>query len=134
MSTAPAPAPAPAPVDPNKAIDPRSLAPSQPEVVVQKLHETVVGKLGKTMGYAKHDVQEALSRDEPSAIKDAYLIVRENQMMKENRTLPCPLFNQCPSTRHPLHILVARLMTAAQGNNHPHRPFRANSVHLCTSS
>jgi carbon catabolite-derepressing protein kinase len=121
-------------VDPNKAIDPRSLAPSQPEVVVQKLHETVVGKLGKTMGYAKHDVQEALSRDEPSAIKDAYLIVRENQMMKENRTLPCPLFNQCPSTRHPLHILVACLMTAAQGNNPPHRPFRAILVHICPSS
>ncbi|KAF2475244.1 Pkinase-domain-containing protein [Lindgomyces ingoldianus] len=74
-------------VDPNKAIDPRSLAPSQPAAVVQKLHETVVGKLGKTMGYAKHDVQEALARDEPSAIKDAYLIVRENQIMKENPLL-----------------------------------------------
>ena len=37
------------------------------------------------MGYAKHDVQEALARDEPSAIKDAYLIVRENQIMKANR-------------------------------------------------
>jgi carbon catabolite-derepressing protein kinase len=66
-------------IDPNKAIDP------QPAPVVQKLHETVVSKLGKTMGYAKHDVQEALARDEPSAIKDAYLIVRENQMMKANR-------------------------------------------------
>ncbi|KAF2682938.1 serine threonine protein kinase-like protein SNF1p [Lentithecium fluviatile CBS 122367] len=74
-------------VDPNKAIDPKNLAPSQPEAVVQKLHEVVVGKLGKTMGYAKHDVQEALARDEPSAIKDAYLIVRENQIMKENPLL-----------------------------------------------
>ncbi|KAF2185979.1 Pkinase-domain-containing protein [Zopfia rhizophila CBS 207.26] len=74
-------------VDPNKAIDPRNLAPSQPAAVVQKLHDTVVGKLGKTMGYAKHDVQEALARDEPSAIKDAYLIVRENQIMKENPLL-----------------------------------------------
>jgi carbon catabolite-derepressing protein kinase len=72
-------------MDPNKAIDPNNLAPTQPVAVVQKLHETVVGKLGKTMGYAKHDVQEALARDEPSAIKDAYLIVRENQMMKANR-------------------------------------------------
>ena len=52
---------------------------------MQKLHETVVGKLGKTMAYAKNDVQEALPKDEPSAIKDAYLIVRENQIMKENR-------------------------------------------------
>ncbi|CAI6334180.1 unnamed protein product [Periconia digitata] len=74
-------------MDPTKAIDPRNLAPSQPEAVVQQLHEVVVGKLGKTMGYAKHDVQEALARDEPSAIKDAYLIVRENQIMKENPLL-----------------------------------------------
>lgn len=72
-------------VDPNKAIDPKSLAPSQPPAVAEKLHEVVVGKLGKTMGYSKHDVQEALAHDEPSAIKDAYLIVRENQIMKENR-------------------------------------------------
>ncbi|KAH7082524.1 kinase-like domain-containing protein [Paraphoma chrysanthemicola] len=71
-------------VDPHKAIDPNAIAPTAPAPVVQKLHETVVTKLGKTMGYAKHDVQEALARDEPSAIKDAYLIVRENQIMKEN--------------------------------------------------
>lgn len=72
-------------VDPNKAIDPSNLGPSKPAAVVQKLHDTVVGKLGKTMGYAENDVQEALAKDEPSAIKDAYLIVRENQIMKENR-------------------------------------------------
>lgn len=72
-------------VDPNKAIDPRSLAPSKPAAVQEKLHEAVVGKLGKTMGYARDDVQEALSKDEPSAIKDAYLIVRENQVMRANR-------------------------------------------------
>lgn len=72
-------------VDPNKAIDPSNLLPSKPAAVVQKLHETVVGKLGKTMGYAKDDVQDALAKDEPSAIKDAYLIVRENQIMKQNR-------------------------------------------------
>jgi carbon catabolite-derepressing protein kinase len=71
--------------DPNKAIDPNAIAPTAPAPVVQKLHETVVTKLGKTMGYAEHDVQDALARDEPSAIKDAYLIVRENQMMRTNR-------------------------------------------------
>ncbi|KAF2502714.1 Pkinase-domain-containing protein [Lophium mytilinum] len=90
-------------VDPNKAIDPRMLAPSKPAAVVQKLHETVVGKLGKTMGYAKHDVQEALAKDEPSAIKDAYLIVRENQIMKENpllsqETTLQPFLAQSPPT------------------------------------
>ncbi|KIY03296.1 uncharacterized protein Z520_01763 [Fonsecaea multimorphosa CBS 102226] len=68
-------------VDPTKAIDPRQLAPGKPLDVVEKIHEQVVGKLGRTMGYAKEDVKDALSKDEPSAIKDAYLIVRENQLM-----------------------------------------------------
>ncbi|KAH0538949.1 hypothetical protein FGG08_004464 [Glutinoglossum americanum] len=74
-------------VDPNKAINPRALAPGKSPAVQEQLHEMVVGKLGKTMGYAKDDVQEALGKDEPSAIKDAYLIVRENQMMKANPLL-----------------------------------------------
>lgn len=68
-------------VDPGKAIDPRQLAPGKSPEVVQRIHEQVVGKLGRTMGYAKEDVKDALSKDEPSAIKDAYLIVRENQLM-----------------------------------------------------
>jgi carbon catabolite-derepressing protein kinase len=71
-------------IDPTKAIDPRQLAPGKSAEVVERIHEKVVGKLGKTMGYAKEDVKEALSKDEPSAIKDAYLIVRENQLMAEN--------------------------------------------------
>lgn len=53
-----------------------------------ELHEAVVGKLGSTMGYAKDDVQDALNKDEPSAIKDAYMIVRENQMMIRDCTFP----------------------------------------------
>lgn len=74
-------------VDPNKPIDPKKLAPKQPAVVQERIHDAVVGKLGMTMGYAKDDVQEALSKDEPSAIKDAYLIVRENTIMKGNPVL-----------------------------------------------
>ncbi|KIW11485.1 hypothetical protein PV08_10785 [Exophiala spinifera] len=70
-------------VDPSKAIDPRQLAPGKPLEVVERIHEQVIGKLGRTMGYAKEDVKDALSKDEPSAIKDAYLIVRENQLMVE---------------------------------------------------
>ncbi|KAK5190519.1 Protein kinase [Exophiala xenobiotica] len=70
-------------VDPSKAIDPRQLAPGKPAAVVERIHEEVIGKLGRTMGYAKEDVKDALSKDEPSAIKDAYLIVRENQLMNE---------------------------------------------------
>ncbi|KAF8534710.1 kinase-like domain-containing protein [Trichophaea hybrida] len=46
-----------------------------------ELHDAVVGKLGSTMGYPKDDIQDALTKNEPSAIKDAYMIVRENQMM-----------------------------------------------------
>ena len=57
---------------------PTSTDRSQPAV---KLHQAVVEKLEKTIGYAKEDVQEALSKDEPSTIKDAYNIVRENQIM-----------------------------------------------------
>ena len=72
-------------VDPNKAIDPRKLAPGKSAEVQEKIHESVIGKLGKTMGYAKDDVQEALVKNEPNAIKDAYLIVRENQIMQANR-------------------------------------------------
>ncbi len=72
-------------VDPNKAIDPKKLAPGKSPAVQEEIHASVIGKLGKTMGYAKDDVQEALGKDEPSAIKDAYLIVRENQAMQTNR-------------------------------------------------
>ncbi|KAK3117774.1 Protein kinase [Teratosphaeriaceae sp. CCFEE 6253] len=74
-------------VDPTKAIDPYSLSKNKPKPVQEKLHFSVVGKLGKTMGYAPDDVQEALKKDEPSAIKDAYLIVRENTLMKANPSL-----------------------------------------------
>ena len=72
-------------VDPSKAIDPRQLAPGKPSEVQEKIHDSVVGKLGKKMGYARDDVQDALTKDEPNAIKDAYLIVRENQIMSANR-------------------------------------------------
>ena len=72
-------------IDPTKAIDPRQLAPDKPPEIADQMHERVMGKLGRTMGYAKADVKEALSRDEPSAIKDAYLIVRENQLMQDTR-------------------------------------------------
>ncbi|KAF4550516.1 Sucrose non-fermenting protein kinase-like protein [Elsinoe fawcettii] len=71
-------------VDPNRSIDPLKFNPGVPMMVQEKLHHAVVGKLGKTMGYGENDVQEALSKDEPSAVKDAYLIVRENTIMKND--------------------------------------------------
>ena len=74
-------------VDSAKAIDPTQLAPGKSTEEVEKMHNDVVKKLGRTMGYAKEDVKDALGKDEPSAIKDAYLIVRENQLMQETRKL-----------------------------------------------
>lgn len=93
-----------APLDPNKAINTNALAPGKPLAYQEKLHQAVVGKLGKTMGYAQDDVQDALRKDEPSAIKDAYLIVRENQMMRTNGEQSLPWigqrrFSTCPSWR-----------------------------------
>ena len=65
-----------------------SISNSQPgsaEAAAEKLYEEVTEKISKTMGYGKKDVQEALEADEPSAIKDAYMIVRENKLMQVNR-------------------------------------------------
>lgn len=74
-------------VDPNRAIRPSDIAPHAPQRVQEKLHNEVTEKISKTMGYGKKDVEEALGADEPSAIKDAYMIVRENKMMQVNREL-----------------------------------------------
>ncbi|KAF2399444.1 Pkinase-domain-containing protein [Trichodelitschia bisporula] len=76
-------------VDPKGVIDPKASAVAQQSsaAVIEKLHDTVVDKLGAAMGYAKDDVKEALAKEEPSAIKDAYLIVRENQLMIKNPLL-----------------------------------------------
>ncbi|KAK8085257.1 hypothetical protein PG997_006528 [Apiospora hydei] len=71
-------------VDPNKAIQPSDIAPHAPQRVQEKLHNEVTEKISKTMGYGKKDVEEALGADEPSAIKDAYMIVRENKLMQVN--------------------------------------------------
>ncbi|KAM0459367.1 hypothetical protein ACHAPV_005549 [Trichoderma viride] len=68
-------------VDPNKAIKKSDIAPNAPEKVQEKLHNEVTEKISKTMGYGKDDVEEALQSEEPSAIKDAYMIVRENKLM-----------------------------------------------------
>ncbi|EEU45423.1 uncharacterized protein NECHADRAFT_69323 [Fusarium vanettenii 77-13-4] len=72
-------------VDPNKAIQKNDIAPNAPEKVQERLHNEVTEKISKTMGYGKNDVEEALQASEPSAIKDAYMIVRENKMMQVNQ-------------------------------------------------
>ncbi|PHH69808.1 hypothetical protein CDD82_7502 [Ophiocordyceps australis] len=72
-------------VDPNKAIEKADIAPNAPVQVQERLHNEVTDKISKTMGYGKTDVEEALQSEEPSAIKDAYMIVRENKMMQVNQ-------------------------------------------------
>ena len=71
-------------VDPNKAIDPRKIAPGRPPAVAEKIHQNAVSKLERRMGYDKDDIQDALRKPEPSAIKDAFFIVVENEMMQTN--------------------------------------------------
>ncbi|KAG9248589.1 BcSNF1, Snf1-like protein kinase [Calycina marina] len=74
-------------VDPTKAINSRDFAPRETAEVSIALHDEVTEKISRTMGYAVSDVQEALAANEPSAIKDAYLIVRENKLMAANPLL-----------------------------------------------
>lgn len=90
-------------VDPNKAIQKRDIAPNAPVQVQERLHNEVTDKISKTMGYGKNDVEEALQSDEPSAIKDAYMIVRENKLMRVNRESLPPLLALPGSPPLPLH-------------------------------
>ncbi|KAJ5234017.1 uncharacterized protein N7469_005783 [Penicillium citrinum] len=71
-------------VDPNKAIDSRKLAPGKPLPVQHKIHRIAVTKLERSMGYGREDIEDALRHPEPSAIKDAFSIVVENEMMQTN--------------------------------------------------
>ncbi|KAF2861277.1 Pkinase-domain-containing protein [Piedraia hortae CBS 480.64] len=112
-------------MDPNRAIDPYTLSHGAPKPVQEKLHESVVNKLGQTMGYAPDDVQDALGRDEASAIKDAYLIVRENQLMRNNPSLAAdqPAFMaQSPPALDP-RLLVGSASQQLPGSvKPPHSP------------
>ncbi|TPR01104.1 Meiotically up-regulated protein [Aspergillus niger] len=71
-------------VDPNKAIDPRKLVPGKPLSVQHKIHQVAISKLERSMGYARDDIEDALKNPEPSAIKDAFFIIMENEMMQTN--------------------------------------------------
>ncbi|KAK2861397.1 hypothetical protein FQN49_004236 [Arthroderma sp. PD_2] len=82
--------------DPNKAIDPRKIAPGRSAAMQERIHENAVIKLERRMGYGKDDIQDALRKPEPSAIKDAFFIVVENEMMQtnsptENESGPSPI-------------------------------------------
>ncbi|KAF3005576.1 hypothetical protein G7054_g989 [Neopestalotiopsis clavispora] len=111
-------------VDPNKAINPSDIAPHAPQKVQEKLHNEVTEKISKTMGYGKRDVEEALGADEPSAIKDAYMIVRENKLMQVNPAYGTgndnPYFaSSPPTTNHEEHAgsLNAAMQEASLKDN-----------------
>ncbi|CAG7963086.1 unnamed protein product [Penicillium salamii] len=70
-------------VDPKK-VDNGKLDPAKPAPVQHKIHTIAVSKLERSMGYGKEDIEEALRHPEPSAIKDAFSIVVENEMMQTN--------------------------------------------------
>lgn len=113
-------------VDPGKAIDPHAIAPGASLAVQEKLHNAVTEKLGKKMGYGKQDVQEALEADEPSAIKDAYLIVRENTIAQANREL-------LPSEAEPTdqHFIAANTIASPSATI---LPFLASSPPVFTET
>ncbi|KAJ5220209.1 hypothetical protein N7468_009413 [Penicillium chermesinum] len=69
-------------IDPNKAIDTAKLTAGKP--AQHKIHQIAVSKLQRSMGYDRDDIEDALRRPEPSAIKDAFSIVVENEMMQTN--------------------------------------------------
>ncbi|KAF3390380.1 Carbon catabolite-derepressing protein kinase [Penicillium rolfsii] len=65
-------------------IDPRKVGSGKPVPVQHKIHQIAVSKLERSMGYDREDIEDALRHPEPSAIKDAFSIVVENEMMQTN--------------------------------------------------
>ncbi|OAX79622.1 CAMK/CAMKL/AMPK protein kinase [Emergomyces africanus] len=68
----------------NKAFDPRKFAPGRSLSVHEKIQQTAITKLERRMGVDREDIYDALKTPEPSAIKDAFFIVVENEMMQTN--------------------------------------------------
>lgn len=101
-------------VDPNKAIRPSDIAPNAPTQLQEKLHDEVTDKISKTMGYGKRDVQEALEANEPSAIKDAYMIVRENKLMQVNPAYGTGIDNPYFATSPPNVDHVEQMRSVAE--------------------
>jgi carbon catabolite-derepressing protein kinase len=68
----------------SKKVDSGKLDMVKPPPVQNKIHRIAVSKLERSMGYGREDIEEALRHPEPSAIKDAFSIVVENEMMQTN--------------------------------------------------
>ncbi|KAL4778060.1 kinase-like domain-containing protein [Aspergillus varians] len=68
----------------DKAIDPRKIATRRPQAIQNKISQVAISKLERSMGYGREDIEDALKHTEPSAIKDAFFIIVENEMMQTN--------------------------------------------------
>ncbi|KAL4806180.1 kinase-like domain-containing protein [Aspergillus unguis] len=68
----------------DKAIDPRKIATGKPQAIQTKISQVAITKLERSMGYGREDIEDALKHPEPSAIKDAFCIIVENEMMQTN--------------------------------------------------
>ncbi|KAI7920151.1 CAMK/CAMKL/AMPK protein kinase [Pyricularia oryzae] len=126
-------------IDPEKAIRPSDIAPNAPPKVQEKLHAEVTDKISKTMGYGKQDVLDALEAEEPSAIKDAYMIVRENKMMQSNPALggDNPFFATTPLGDENGSTGIMETMDSAMsasGHDPNASPMTSMSVRSATSS
>ncbi|KAE8354813.1 kinase-like domain-containing protein [Aspergillus coremiiformis] len=118
-------------VDPNKAIDPRKIAPGKPVSVQQKIHQVAIAKLERNMGYGREDIEDALKNPEPSAIKDAFFIIVENEMMQTNSPTDenlMPPASPPPSDRKsPLSATAGRTTASRSQGVPPGPPARARS-------
>ncbi|CAL5866329.1 uncharacterized protein PFLUO_LOCUS537 [Penicillium psychrofluorescens] len=81
-------------VEPYKSIDAPKLSTGKPLPVQQKIHQVAVSKLERSMGYGREDIEDALRHPEPSAIKDAFFIIVENEMMQTSSPTEDNLMDQ----------------------------------------
>lgn len=63
---------------------PEYLKPVVEESEFERMDDKIVGQLGKAMGYDAEEIKEALKHDGISEIKEAYKIVAENHIMRQD--------------------------------------------------
>ncbi|KAJ5623478.1 hypothetical protein N7490_012083 [Penicillium lividum] len=114
-----------------KPNDANKIAPGKPVPVHHKVHQIAVSKLERSMGYGREDIEDALKHPEPSAIKDAFSIVVENEMMQTNSPTEDNLMasNVLPQPKGPAQPHVDRA-TAAPKPQAPPAPVAARKASI----
>ncbi|KAJ5769499.1 hypothetical protein N7520_004058 [Penicillium odoratum] len=114
-----------------KPNDANKIAPGKPVPVHHKVHQIAVSKLERSMGYGREDIEDALKHPEPSAIKDAFSIVVENEMMQTNSPTEDNLMasNVLPQPKGPAQPKVDRA-TAAPKPQAPPAPVAARKASI----